>query len=96
MSLADETRSDLRRSKEILQKQIAPQKLQLSLIRHPVSIGSPSDSLVCHWCKGAGYTRRDVPYGHPDFGKIDKCVCRRAAVRSWHPWRRKRSLPSTG
>jgi hypothetical protein len=46
MSLADETRSDVRRSKEILQKQIAPQKLQLSLIRHPVSIGSPSDSIL--------------------------------------------------
>ncbi len=29
MSLADETRSDVRRSKEGLQKQIAPQKLQL-------------------------------------------------------------------
>lgn len=81
MSLADETRSDVRRSTEGLQKQIAPQKLQLSLIRHPVSTGSSSDSPVCHWCKGAGYTRRDVPYGHPDFGKIDKCVCRRAADR---------------
>ena len=27
-----------------------------------------------------GYLRADVPLGHPDFGKLEVCVCRRAKV----------------
>ena len=27
-----------------------------------------------------GYLRADVPVGHPDFGKLEVCVCRRANV----------------
>ena len=30
----------------------------------------------CPICGGAGYLRRDVPVGHPDFGKLDICTCR--------------------
>ena len=40
-----------------------------------------SDSLpsaanaVCPMCKGAGYLVRDVPLGHPDFGRLYPCKC---------------------
>lgn len=34
----------------------------------------------CPHCHGAGYVRSDVPIGHPDFGKLQICVCRRARV----------------
>lgn len=39
---------------------------------------SAKDSLgqdVCPICKGAGLLRRDVLWGHPDFGKTLTCVC---------------------
>ena len=56
-------------------------KRQLSVIRQSTKGDSPGSTEVCRWCKGAGYTRRDVPYGYPEFGKIYKCVCRLAADR---------------
>lgn len=31
---------------------------------------------VCPLCKGAGYLRADVPYGHPNFGKPIACECK--------------------
>lgn len=34
----------------------------------------------CPHCHGVGYLRSDVPVGHPDFGKLEICVCRRANV----------------
>jgi len=30
----------------------------------------------CPICGGIGYLRRDLPIGHPDFGKIVPCSCR--------------------
>jgi len=30
----------------------------------------------CPHCGGLGYIRRDVPVGHPDFGKLFPCRCR--------------------
>lgn len=30
----------------------------------------------CEICGGVGYVRRDVPVGHPDFGKLQVCICR--------------------
>jgi len=35
---------------------------------------------VCPHCKGAGYLRADVPFGHPLFGKPLPCDCKRARV----------------
>jgi DNA replication protein DnaC len=32
----------------------------------------------CPICKGAGYLRADVPYGHPSFGKPIACDCKEA------------------
>jgi DNA replication protein DnaC len=39
----------------------------------------PGD-LNCPHCKGMGYLRADVPIGHPEFGKVEICVCRRGKV----------------
>ena len=33
---------------------------------------------TCSICKGAGYLRADVPYGHPNFGKPIACECKEA------------------
>ena len=41
----------------------------------------------CRLCKGAGYLRADVPYGHPNFGKPIACECKeveRAEKRRMH------------
>jgi len=37
---------------------------------------------ACPHCHGLGYVRRDLPMGHPDFGRLETCVCRQASVRS--------------
>lgn len=34
---------------------------------------------VCPTCKGAGFLRADVEYGHPNFGKPVPCKCKLAA-----------------
>ena len=31
---------------------------------------------ICHICKGAGYLRSDVTFGHPNFGKPIACTCK--------------------
>jgi len=41
------------------------------------NLGDPD----CPHCHGAGYLRRDLPVGHPDFGKLEICTCRQADVR---------------
>jgi len=35
-----------------------------------------ASSAICPICKGAGYLRADVPYGHPNFGKPIACECK--------------------
>src|SRR5437879_7889717 len=47
-------------------------------VQQPVSstqIQQP-EQLICPSCKGAGYLRIDVPFGHPGFGKPLPCHCR--------------------
>jgi len=34
----------------------------------------------CPHCHGIGYLRKDVPVGHPDFGEVFVCDCRRRKV----------------
>jgi DNA replication protein DnaC len=41
-----------------------------------------SDYGVCALCKGAGYTRMSVPYGHPQFGKAQMCECKKAMKKA--------------
>jgi len=38
----------------------------------------PTQQGTCPLCKGAGYLRADVPYGHPHFGKPIACECKEA------------------
>nr|BBH91761.1 ATP-binding protein [Thermosporothrix sp. COM3] len=33
----------------------------------------------CAQCRGTGFVRREVPFGHPQFGKALPCVCTRKA-----------------
>jgi DNA replication protein DnaC len=40
------------------------------------SLGDPN----CPHCGGAGYLRSDVPVGHPNFGRLEVCVCRQRDV----------------
>src|SRR5579875_2015745 len=35
----------------------------------------------CPRCHDAGFVRREVPVGHPDFGKAVPCACRAEALR---------------
>ncbi len=37
---------------------------------------SSGNDRVCPICKGAGYLAKDVPVGHPDFGKLYPCQCK--------------------
>lgn len=39
-------------------------------------LGDPN----CPICGGVGFVRRDVPVGHPDFGRVDICQCRQKEV----------------
>jgi DNA replication protein DnaC len=34
----------------------------------------------CPYCHGLGYLRRDLPIGHPDFGRLQICSCRQGQV----------------
>ncbi|HET6596435.1 MAG TPA: ATP-binding protein [Anaerolineales bacterium] len=40
------------------------------------SLGDPD----CPHCGGVGYLRSDVPVGHPNFGRLEICVCRQRDV----------------
>ncbi|HLO33640.1 MAG TPA: ATP-binding protein [Anaerolineales bacterium] len=40
------------------------------------SLGDPN----CPYCGGVGYLRSDVPVGHPNFGRLEICVCRQRDV----------------
>jgi DNA replication protein DnaC len=35
----------------------------------------PASAKPCRICQGFGYVRREVPYGHPDFGRAIECDC---------------------
>jgi len=43
---------------------------------HQSQPGDPN----CKICGGLGYVRQDLPVGHPDFGKMQICVCRQLNV----------------
>ena len=46
-------------------------------VQGPTNI-PPLSPANCPICKGAGYLRVDVPYGHPNFGKPIPCECKEA------------------
>lgn len=42
----------------------------------PIPAPYTNTRAICPICKGKGYLRADVPYGHPDFGKPIACKCK--------------------
>lgn len=56
----------------------------VSTERSSSSASAPRNELPgdpnCPHCGGIGYLRLDVPVGHPDFGRLEVCVCRRANI----------------
>jgi len=42
--------------------------------RSPSADGTPP-GYTCSICRDVGFVRRDVPLGHPDFGKAHRCRC---------------------
>src|SRR5919202_1486594 len=41
----------------------------------------PEVEPACPICKDFGFVRKDVPLGHPDFGRAIACSCREGEVR---------------
>ena len=48
----------------------------------PKGRGEDAGDPNCPFCHGLGYLRRDLPLGHPEFGKLELCSCRQADVRA--------------
>jgi DNA replication protein DnaC len=44
----------------------------------PSAVAPVAARAVCPRCRGAGYLRLDVPFGHPNFGKPIACECKEA------------------
>ncbi len=45
-----------------------------------LSSGDLAGDVNCPYCHGLGYLRRDLPIGHPDFGRLQICSCRQGQV----------------
>jgi DNA replication protein DnaC len=56
----------------------------------PTALSTTAPRGVCPRCKGAGYLRLDVPFGHPNFGRPVPCECKEAALKE----RRRQQLRS--
>jgi DNA replication protein DnaC len=61
---------------EILKKQTPdpPEDMELG---HPAIVATDEREWLCPVCGGSGYLRQDVEVGHPNFGKVIECDCRR-------------------
>ena len=57
-------------------RQIVPHEIEHYLPATTKPQLSPKS--VCPKCRGAGYLRSDVPFGHPQFGKPIRCECKEA------------------
>ncbi len=60
-------------------EQLPPAESEYASMPRPLASRS-----VCPKCRGAGYLRVDVPFGHPNFGRPVPCECKEAE------WREKR------
>ncbi len=67
----------------IAHAQRSTQPLNRSPKMEPQPIPAPytSPKVSCSHCKGKGYLRADVPYGHPNFGKPIACECKEQELR---------------
>jgi DNA replication protein DnaC len=45
------------------------------------AVPEPEPDPTCPICKDFGFVRKDVPLGHPDFGRAITCTCRHGEVR---------------
>lgn len=65
---------------EMRQRSLRSQQPRLPETPHSMSadytITVNSAQNVCPLCKGAGFLRNDVPFGHPQFGKAVACQCK--------------------
>jgi DNA replication protein DnaC len=41
----------------------------------PAGVRADGEAGVCPICKGAGWLRASVPFGHPSFGRLFQCEC---------------------
>jgi DNA replication protein DnaC len=64
----------------------------LSIHKNTASNGTATseESGLCPTCGGAGFLRKEVPVGHPDFGRLIPCECR---LREQEEKRREESRP---
>jgi DNA replication protein DnaC len=76
---------ELSRSNEarVLRSRSAQSQSQREPIQHQQVVNTPTPTppavkMPCPKCKGAGYLRADVPFGHPNFGKPIACECKEA------------------
>jgi DNA replication protein DnaC len=53
-----------------------PPLVELPPLPQPTIPRPQSAPIPCPVCKGAGFTRADVPLGHPAFGKPQPCQCK--------------------
>ncbi|HEU5229006.1 MAG TPA: ATP-binding protein [Ktedonobacteraceae bacterium] len=77
----------LGRERESVQEavQYAPRQMR-QLVPYAQEQYAPAPALppargCCPKCRGAGYLRADVPFGHPNFGKPIACECKEAERR---------------
>jgi DNA replication protein DnaC len=63
-------------------RQLIPSEQAKQSIPAPYTVSTQ----VCRTCKGAGYLRADVPYGHPNFGKPIACECKEAERKEKRRW----------
>ncbi len=47
-------------------------------VQQPAYSAPPMNKNICPRCRGAGYLRANVPFGHPNFGKPIPCECKEA------------------
>lgn len=68
----------MERSGEALHRLLQQRK---RLLQSRQEFDQQGQGATCVRCKGAGFTRADVPFGHPDFGKALPCQCQQARQR---------------
>jgi DNA replication protein DnaC len=57
----------------------APQVTQRAPVPLPITkVSALPPRSICPKCRGAGFLRIDVPFGHPNFGKPVACECKEA------------------
>ena len=64
-------------SMERLGDTLSRMRIREALAQIPVEpAAEEAPAPACARCRDAGFLRRDVPLGHPDFGKLVPCPCR--------------------